>query len=703
MQFLAAPLLFGLVLAAAPIIIHLLNRRRFKIVEWAPMKYLKLTIRKNRRRIRIEQLLLLILRTALMILLVLAIARPVLSQAGMGGWLSRRARVSRIIVLDDTLSMGYRESGHTALDRGKEAAAEILRATGTQDAVTFLTTTPASDPLVDEASLQDPSKLISQIDALQPSDAACNWPDTFHKIDTSIASAIFPQKEIVLITDLRRGGWSGHVTELANRWASLGIPLKVIDVGSTNTADVSLPKFTQDDPIVLPGQPAKLTASIRNDTAQTITNSQATLTVDGDPRPVILPDLPPSAATEIPLSVTLDKPGQHALQLSLPDDALPGDNTRYLSLNVRDHLDLNLVDGRIGAGPFESAGDFLELAVTVGNNPWRVQHYGDGDPQAAHPRRADVTAIVDAGTLSPEAVTEYENLVKQGMGLIIFAGEQTDPDLYNDRLWKNGQGLLPAKLNSAIDGPVRGLVVDRFADSPLAPLAKILTASLAKIEAKRLMAVEAPRATDESVRVLARWNDDAGHPAVIEKRFGKGRVLLWTISADREWSDWPIDPTYVLAIRSAAEALAWPDGADGNLTAGHPLDYAPIEDRPRTNPRIAPPNEPTPQPMPIENGRFHWPQTSHAGIYTVTWEDASGKQQHQLAASFDNIASNLEPLTQNQLQNFLGNLSPEVISYHPGLLMSSAPGKEIWRTLTTTLLGLLIVESLFAFYVGRER
>jgi hypothetical protein len=703
MHFLAAPLLFGLVLAAAPILIHLLNRRRFKIVDWAPMKYLKLTIRNNRRRMRIEQLILLILRTCLMILLAFALARPVLSQTGMAGWLSRRARVSRVIVINDTLSMGYKENGRTALDRAKQAAAEILHATGSQDAITVLTTSPASEPIVSEAAIQDPTKLISQIDALQPTDAACNWSDTFHAIDAALAAATFPQKEIVLVTDLRRSAWSGHVTELANQWASQGLSAKIIDVSSPSVTNSSVQKFSQDDPIVLPGSPAKLTATIRNDTPQPITNSQATLSIDGDPRPIILPDLPPATATEVPLSITLDKPGQHALQLTLPDDPLPGDNARFLSLDARDHLDINLVDGRIGSGSFESAGDFLELALTVGANPWHVQHYGDGDPQAIHPKRAEITAIVDAAALSPEAITQYESLVRQGMGLFIFAGEQTDPDLYNERFYKNGRGLLPAKLQSIIDGPVRGLVVDRFADSPLASLAKLLPASLAKIEAKRLMVVESPRPNDESVRVLARWNDDAAHPAVIEKRFGKGRVLLWTISADREWSDWPIDPTYVLAIRSAAQAAAWPDNTEDNLIAGHTINYAPPEDRPRSDPRITTPTESTAQPIAVENGRFQWAQTAHAGIYNLTWQEAAGKQQHQLAVSFNNIASDLIPITESQLQIYLGNLTPTVISYHPGLLMASTPGREIWRMLATTLLGLLIVETLLAFYVGRER
>src|SRR5436309_12938833 len=99
MAFLNAYLLGGLVLASVPIIIHLLNRRRFMRVDWAPMKYLKLTIKTNRRRLRIEQLLLLLLRTVAIIVLIAAIARPVLSSTGLGAWLGGRSRPSRIIVI----------------------------------------------------------------------------------------------------------------------------------------------------------------------------------------------------------------------------------------------------------------------------------------------------------------------------------------------------------------------------------------------------------------------------------------------------------------------------------------------------------------------------------------------------------------------------------------------------------------------------
>src|SRR5215210_8138154 len=116
MAFLAPIFLPLLALASVPIIIHLLNRRRFQTVEWAPMKYLKLTIKTNRRRLRIEQLLLLALRTALIVVLILAVARPALSEAGLGKVFGGKGRVSRVIVIDDSLSMGYQVERRPAFD-----------------------------------------------------------------------------------------------------------------------------------------------------------------------------------------------------------------------------------------------------------------------------------------------------------------------------------------------------------------------------------------------------------------------------------------------------------------------------------------------------------------------------------------------------------------------------------------------------------
>src|ERR1051325_9613754 len=108
MTFLAPWLLGGLALAAVPVIIHLLNRRRFRLVDWGPMHYLKLTLKTNRRRLRLEQWLLLAVRTLAVAALFLAVARPAVSGTGFGAWLAGRSRTSRVLVIGDSLSMDAR-------------------------------------------------------------------------------------------------------------------------------------------------------------------------------------------------------------------------------------------------------------------------------------------------------------------------------------------------------------------------------------------------------------------------------------------------------------------------------------------------------------------------------------------------------------------------------------------------------------------
>src|SRR3954465_11260418 len=115
-------LIWGTLLGAIPIIIHLLNRRRFRQVEWAPMRHLKLTIRRNRRRIQIEELLLLLVRIALPVLLFLLLARPVLNPTGLESWLVGGGRTSQIVLVDDSLSMGYAAGGPPAFHRAREVA-----------------------------------------------------------------------------------------------------------------------------------------------------------------------------------------------------------------------------------------------------------------------------------------------------------------------------------------------------------------------------------------------------------------------------------------------------------------------------------------------------------------------------------------------------------------------------------------------------
>src|SRR6478735_2698836 len=100
--FVSSWLLWGLLLGGLPPLIHLLNRRRFRETQWAAMRFLAEAVRKNSRRMRIEQLILLLVRIAILTLLVLGLAQPQLQT--FGRLFTANVPTHRIILMDTSFS-----------------------------------------------------------------------------------------------------------------------------------------------------------------------------------------------------------------------------------------------------------------------------------------------------------------------------------------------------------------------------------------------------------------------------------------------------------------------------------------------------------------------------------------------------------------------------------------------------------------------
>jgi len=696
MMFLSAGLLFGLGLAVVPIVIHILNRRRFQKVEWPPMKYLKLTLRRNRKRIRIEQLVLLAMRTLAVVLLVLAVSRPVVSQEGMGAFLPGQARTSRVIVIDDSLSMGYTVAGRTAFAVGQQAARELIEAAGKQDHLTLMVASSPRTPVVRDVSLQEAEKFAEMVNALSITDTANNWAATFDGIETAFTSASFSNREVVLITDLRRAGWASEVTAAANRLAAERVSLRIVDVGDRRAENVSVLKFEVEDSIALAGQPVRLMASVRNDTGAAMVGVQAVLVVDGEERAVMLPELGVGSVVDVPLVVGFEEVGEHTVSLTVGRDAMPGDDTRYLVMDVRPTVSVVMMDGAVSPVAFESEADFLGLAYSVGARPWNVKRVAELDVRHLS---SDVMVFANVAAVTNEQVEWIEGLVANGMGLMIFMGDQVDVDIYNRVLFKEGRGLLPVRLDRVVEVPVAGIVVEKVVGSALGELGKLLPEALARVRTRKFMGVE-ERHVNESptappsqtagfeggvnCRVLARWNNSEMPVAVVEKVFGKGKVVLFTTSAGRKWTDWPLDPTYVLGVRSAALAVAKGQSDGNSLTAGDVIRAEVVE---------------------FENGTvLRDGKAQRAGIYVASWKDDQGRTMTRKFAVNPAVSeSELEPIAESELVGLLGNLRPQVQRYDVNGDGLGSPPREMWRQMAMILLGLMLAEAVFAVWVGRER
>ena len=591
MTFLTPLLAWGMVLGAIPIIIHLLNRRRFRRVEWAPMRYLKLTIQRNRRRIQIEELILLLMRVAALVLLFFYLARPVLNPTGLERWLGSGGRSSQVVVIDDSMSMGYASGDASAFQRARETAAALLTAARPQDRCTIATTSSPRIPVLHDVEGARREELTAAALGLPITATHTAWPAVLDGIDELLKSCTYPTKQLTILTDLRKSGWEAGVTPIAARWAGQGIRVRVVDTGDEETRNVSLQSLLPADRTVLAGAESRWEAVVRNDSPRSLSGGKAVLRVDDKPTEVMLPDIPPRDSVRVPLSAHFPGAGMHDLSFQIPDDELPGDNRRWAAVPVKDSLLIRLVDGEPSSEPFGSEVDYLAAPLSIGvgtAEAWRVEVASEGDFLSPRRETPDVLVLANVAGPTPEQAERLSRLVREGMGLMIFTGARLDIGLYNELFYRQGSRLLPCPLKSLVDENIRGLFVEPLRPSPLEKLLELKPSALERVTVRQVMAVEEP--TDkEQARVLARWNDPARSPAIVERVVGDGRVLLWTTTADRAGNDWPIEPSFVLAVREAVRGAARPTSMAHTVTAGERMRRVVRSDQPVSNVRLNPP------------------------------------------------------------------------------------------------------------------
>jgi Aerotolerance regulator N-terminal len=716
--FLTPLLLWGTLLGAIPIIIHLLNRRRFRRVDWAPMHYLKLTIQRNRRRIQIEQLLLLLLRIALLVLLFFYLARPILAPTGLEQWLGSGGRNSQVVLIDDSLSMGYTTADGSSFGRAKDAAAAILAAVRPQDRCTVLVSSLPRAPVLHEVEGSRRDDLTGTVLGLSLSATHASWPAVLEGVDAILESCTYPRPRLTIVTDLRRAGWDKSVAAISQRWNEAGVRLRIVDVGEDDSANLSVQALLPLDRTILAGAQSRWEAVIKNDSMRVLSGAKAILRVDDKPTEITLPEIASQETVRVPVSVTFPSAGPHDVSLQIPDDELPGDNQHWAAVPVKDSLLIRLVDGEPSAEPFGSEIDYLAAPLSIGigaAEAWRVETALDHDFLAPKRETPDVLVLANVAAPTTEQADKLSQLVKEGMGLLIFTGAKLDVGLYNDVFFRKEDRLLPCPIRTLTDETIHGLIVEPLRPSPLEKLLELKPSALERVPVRQIMTVDEPNEPGQ-VRVLARWNNPARSPALIERVKGEGRVLLWTTTADRAGNDWPVEPSFVLAVREAVRGTARPTSFDNTVTAGEKMQRIVHTSQQISNARLNLPGGGEPESLatvPIESPQadtgpavaINIPDTRRAGLYRLAWDEGPlGTQQDIYAANPDPRESALTRIDAVELKSMLKPLPVEMArarGKENGLF--SATGREIWHDLAAWLLVLLVVESIFATWVGRSR
>ncbi len=706
--------LWGLALASAPIIIHLLNRRRFKVVEWAAMEFLLASSRRNYRRIRLEQLILMALRMLIIAVLVLVVSRPLVRGRALAGLGERRRLV--VLVFDASMSMGCRDGALNAYDRGIAFAEELM--SSLREGETWALVVAAGQP---KAVSEEPSFNLEAArsavarDRIPLSDLAANIPAALERAAEILERSKTPAKEVYLVTDLQRTGWLGPdgvptpEQVAALKRLSEKARVVIVDVGSQEPANLAITALETDDAPVVVGGQVVLRVSVANYGPTTTPDVRVHLLVDGFRQQTSAPrTIGPGETTAWEFRHVFRTPGPHTITVELPNDNLDRDNRRFLALDVRKAVRVLLVDGEPGSEPFTGETDYLREALQPGGDAGDVSSFA---PQTITPEALtaaelptyDAVVLANVERLPQLAVATFEAYVREGGALLVFPGDRIDRAFYRQAFYSGGDGLLPCWFGEASGDPVERKTAAHLADDPgehpfLRLFREQKVIRLSSPSFYRRVRLEGLIESPE-VRVACRFAD--GWPAIVERRVGRGRVVVFASTADDEWNDMPAWPAYLTLMQEILLQVARSSGASRNLVVGEPLVRSVPPELFGRPVRLVRPGGQRPltlQPIPSE-GRVvvTYDETDRAGLYELVFE-GQGAGHDFVAVNVPPRESDVRRITGQELRKAFPGFS---FDYQRGRQrrvqsVARAAGGELWRPLAYTLLVLLFLETFLA-------
>jgi len=564
--------LTGLVLASAPIIIHLLNRRRFKVVEWAAMEFLLLSDRKNYRRVRLEQLILLALRVLLIVILVLIVARPQVQRRALAA-LAERQRFA-LLVFDTSMSMGYREGSTTSYDRGIAFAEPLMASLREGDTWALVRAEGNGRAILPEPSFDlDAARTAVARDRLPLSDNDGSVPAALATAEEILARVRASGKDIYVVTDMQRSSWLGPAGAVAAedverlKRLSRAANVTLVDVGAENPANLAVTALETESPLVVAGGESVLRVRVGNYGPEAASAVRVAFLVDGFRQQISEPKTIGSGeSAQWEFRYVHRTGGPHAVTAEIDPDNLPKDNRRFLALEVRENVPVLCVDGKPATDPFTGGSDLLRQALKPAADE-TADRASLFEPEVTTPEgmaaaelpRYDAVVLVDVPKLDAPVVASLERYVQEGGALLVFLGEKVDREFYNSALFRKGEGLLPCSLGEAVgDAVERKQAAHLPADPGDHPFVRLFrehkAIQLSSPAFYRYYRLEEAEGKGKG-RIVCKFDSGVGAvrepplPAIVEAERGRGRVVVFASSADDEWNDMPSWPAYLALMQ----------------------------------------------------------------------------------------------------------------------------------------------------------
>jgi hypothetical protein len=535
-NFLNSTFLIAAAAALIPLIIHLFSKRRVKVIEFSSLKHLKAMQRRQVRRLKIRQLLLLIIRMLIILAVVLAFARPTVREGGLGS----HAAVSAVILFDNSASMNRYVADGDLFELARKRTEQLLTTFGEADQVALLPLdgTAGGDDAIDFASAATAAEMLTR---LHPGSSTAELQSGLDKALELLDRSDNLNREIYLITDRQRRNLPQQpvLSESDARLYLVELPLE-------ETGNCGITAIDFGGQLLMPGHDFDLTATVKNYGDADRDDLIASLSLNGNR--VAQTDVRVAAGAEAAVRFTrsVSHTGFHSGWIELSDDRFAGDNRFCFSLHIPDRFNVLIIRG-------DNSSRFVSLALTPApsvNQYWSVKQADPEQLSGVNFREYDVVILAGVGPLADTYVERLWSFVDRGKSLFVIYGGPTDTDEFN-RQWSATTGVVieePIQQSfskagyytfSSVDLEHPIFSVFGFEDGR-PPQVKFYTLPRLHLEGDS--------------RALMRFTGD--RPALVERRYGRGRVLTFTGPMAPSYSDLTGHAFFVPFISRVAEYLA---------------------------------------------------------------------------------------------------------------------------------------------------
>lgn len=550
MSLLAPWMLFGLVAAALPVVIHLVGRRRAHRKPFAAIGFLLRSNPRVARMLRLRQLALLALRVLLIVGIAVMMAKPAWQTESPIAGLSSGPQ-SVVLVIDDTLSMRRQVDGETLFGRAQRAASKLVDTAGAQAELAVISVSAPNGPLVQLS--RDSRRVKRAIKALQPTYRHAQLTAAIGRASQLLASARSRPRRLVVISDMAAHGIPDRLPELA---ADIGI--HPVDVSRTPEPDNHAVIRLRAETSGAPGRRSRDVVARLCNHGKGKFDAEAVLRIDGRDLARRGATIGPGECVDRRFHHAFGKSGTHRVTVALPADDLPQDDARVTLVEVRADIRVLLVNGSPSSVRHRDELFYLETALETGSGaeqPIQPRSVRVDDLQPDDLGATDVVVLANVGHLRRSQAEALERRVNEGGGLLIALGDRVSAQSANESLG----ALLPRKLRGPVAARGRNRdKVMRFGrfDLEHPALAPIWSAQgkagLMRAHTRKAFRLEP--GVGRGRRVIISFDD--GSPALLESPHGKGRVLLFVSTLDRDWTDLPIRPGFLPLMQQLIRYLA---------------------------------------------------------------------------------------------------------------------------------------------------